>query len=468
MIGDKIVGWIRQALLEHEPTIDPAAKHAEVIVPSATAGTASISGQEVEQRLRAMMAKDGAMTGGSLHLVGLSDLKSKLGDRWARLEDRVHSVAQKAILRHLGPRDVFFRFDDTLYVLVFADMAPEQARLIAAAITQEIYRTLLGEADLASLTVRSAVTRLDGSTVMESRSIAALLADALLANEHGHTMQQPSDATPSGTRRESSPPLKPKIEIRYRPVWDIRRQVLSTYLCIPTARVFGSTPACGYDVLEGSRDADSILSLDLQALREAVETLDELYRNLFRFILVVPLHVETLAQPTRRRIYADHLRSIPEYIRGLTQISLHGLPAGTPYSRLAEFVAVLRPFVRGVFVDVGIDWGDYRVLTEAGIRVVSTTWPRGRGKQQAAELLAHFRADSAHVHLRMFLDGVPDQMAARMVRAAGVDFIAGPAIAADLAAPQHMLRFTWDDLVSADGESAPKRRRRVARSEPGA
>lgn len=447
MIGDRIIGWVRQALSDQGPEITP--NTADRGVTWRLDEPNPISGTQVEQRLRSMMTTDGTLTGGSLHLVGLADLKLKLGDRWNKLSERVHLVSQKAILRHLGPRDVFFRYDDTLYVLVFADLAPEQARLITAAIVEEIYRTLLGQADLASLSVRSAVVQLDGSTVIETRSIAELLAEALVKNN------SENESSPLLDKDNKSALRKPKIEVRYRPVWDIKRQVLSTYLCVPTAKVFGTTVLTGYDVLEGQPDPEGILSLDIQVLRDSVDVLDDLYRNLFRFILVIPLNIETLSQQTRRRVYVDHLRAVPDHVRNLIQISLFGLPSGTPYSRLAEFVAVLRPFVRGVFVHVSLDRHDHRVLAEAGIRVVSTGWPRGRSMQQLAEPLAHFRANSSRLHLRMFLDGVPNQTAARMVGAAGVDFIAGPAIEADLEVPQHMLRFTWDDMVQTTIEKTP-------------
>src|SRR5580658_3419666 len=50
---------------------------------------------------------EGSIAGARFSLVGLSELREQLGERWPQLSARVHELAQAVIQRHLSRGDVF-------------------------------------------------------------------------------------------------------------------------------------------------------------------------------------------------------------------------------------------------------------------------------------------------------------------------------------------------------------------------
>ncbi len=79
---------------------------------------------------------------GGVHFVGLDQVRSRVGEKWPHLADRIHRVVGRIIEQHLHPSDLCCRYDDLTYVLVFGDRDPAVAEETCHAITQEIISRL--------------------------------------------------------------------------------------------------------------------------------------------------------------------------------------------------------------------------------------------------------------------------------------------------------------------------------------
>src|SRR5690606_18075558 len=64
-----------------------------------------------------------SVSGARFGLVGLTDLREHLGERWPELAERVHGLAQTVISRHLTRGDVFDAHGEDGYVVLFAQLS---------------------------------------------------------------------------------------------------------------------------------------------------------------------------------------------------------------------------------------------------------------------------------------------------------------------------------------------------------
>lgn len=97
-----------------------------------------------EQKLRELSGRHPELLAASVHVIGLQKVKEHFGPRWGAVSDRVHSVINQIVERHMGPTGLHSCYQDLAYVLVFAGMAPKMAQLRCGLIVEEISRRLFG------------------------------------------------------------------------------------------------------------------------------------------------------------------------------------------------------------------------------------------------------------------------------------------------------------------------------------
>lgn len=79
-----------------------------------------------------------------LQLIGLTRVRTALGPRWPELAERVRSVADTVIRKHVLRGDVYEQNGDDGYLVLFVDLSIEDARFKADSIAREIERRLIG------------------------------------------------------------------------------------------------------------------------------------------------------------------------------------------------------------------------------------------------------------------------------------------------------------------------------------
>ncbi|MBB6252372.1 hypothetical protein [Nitrospirillum iridis] len=422
-----------------------AAYHARPSGPAGAGGlvTPEATSDDFQDRLNAILAHQARVSAGSVQMLGLESLKERLGARWESVRDRVHQLADRLLNQSLSPSDVVFPYGPDTYLVVFARMDERAAGLLCARVLQDLQRLLLGDADTATIVVRTAVRKVSGDLVMKPHRLADLLAGAARADAvakdggvgAGSTGAGPASRTavdplgnavtgsaggagaplwaplpgqgagrprgvpvPSGAEPPAfqsgevkaawaaHSPLGP-LEIVYRPVWDANHQALCLYITRGRRRRRGGQAVYGYDSIPqlagpGPLSAETlhaILELDEEAMRQAIAAYLELYDNRFRFFLSLPVHYETLAGVQRRRSYVALASRIPAHLIPFLTYHLVDLPDGTPTGRLADFVTALKPFGRNLMVGIGLGRQDMATLAAAGVKGVGVILPGAGG-----------------------------------------------------------------------------------------
>lgn len=413
------------------------AKAPEHLAPRPVAAEATSS---LKSRLTAAVNGRSVIAAGAFHLVGLAEIRERLGSDWERVRGKVHLQARRIIERHLSPRDVYFPGGPDDYVIVFAAMGKEMAQLVCAKISQEVQQTLLGDSETQDISVRTVVSETDGSLRMEKAKLSDLVADAS-ASSIAADAPAPAewDMPPmQPAARAAALPLAAYGEIVYRPMWDVQREALTTYLTRRAPGIVGMRP--------NGASPEELARLDIEALGAGIEMLADLYRNKFRLRLAFPVSFEAISSVPRFRTYIAQCRTIPETLRQLVAFELVDLPTGVPYGRLAELASALRPFCGLIIATV--DWWrtDLSQYANTGIRMVNTIIAPGAEEKRTLADMDRFARAAEKAGLLTAVEGVATTSVALAARGAGIGFISGDRVGACVEVPAHMLRFTWSEL----------------------
>jgi len=351
----------------------------------------------LKTRLAAAVQGRDVIAAGAFHLVGLAEIRERLGSDWERVRDKVHQQTRRVIERHISPRDVYFPGGPDDYVLVFAEMGKAAAQLVCAKITQDVQRALLGDGETREIGVRTVVSETDGSLRLEKAKLSDLVASASAAAAGGPDPASAETPTSEAPAQPVAPPLAAYGEIVYRPIWDVQREVLSTYLSRRTA-VAGTRPKAA--------SPDELAQLDIEALHAGIEVLTDLYENKFRLRLSFPMSFEAVSSVPRLRSYIGLCRTIPEHLRKLVAFELVDLPTGVPYGRLAELAAALRPYCGLIMATV--DWWrtDLSQYANTGIRMVNAVITPGVEEKRILADMDRFARTAEKAGLLTAVEGV--------------------------------------------------------------
>lgn len=407
--------------------------------------TAPVADENAAQTLRRIFSRRDPAQAGSIHLMGLESLRARLGARWPAVADRVHLLTGRLLEGYLSPHDTWFRHGGEAYVVVFSQLGPEQARLICAKVVEELQILLLGDADTAAIMVRTAVHEIGSDMMLVPASLKQMLEDTATRLSQEAAVASDALDRPAGIRIRSAEKWGP-IEVRYRPVWDVKQQLVSVFIARACRLRAGRTLVWGYDALEDPEDPQQILAMDLQVIREAVSEALELYENRFRFFLSVPVHFESLAVLGRRRDMVATLQAIPPHMRSFVTYHLYGAPTGVPTGRLAEMVGTLRPYGRTVMVVVDPASNDLPTLVAAGARVACVLLPSGNSAERNRAELLRFGTVAAKNRLQTSVEGVDNLATEGLCEEAGINYLSGELIGGWSEVPEHASRRSLADF----------------------
>lgn len=413
------------------------------------------------ERLNRMLWQRRSILSGNIHLVGLQKIREQLGAEWPRISDRAQDVAQKTIQRFCRQEDIFTRYDDLSFLIIFSDLSVDQAQLRCIEIGEEIGRRLLGENFATEATeVSTGVFETDGSLIFNAVSKEGLL-KRLLPDTQIVTAAATAPETIAMDSPDELPDTNPdfsfaqidrtkalaSMDIMYRPMWDLRHNAIAKYFATAGAlNVFGEQL---WDTAL-RREFSEVLSpaeFDIYVARRALRDMAAHVARGQKILLCWPIHFETIAGRTGRNAYIDLCREIPDAVRQLLIFEVDGLPEGTPQSRLLDVLSVLKPFCRGQKVRVPWTFRQFSQITGVGLSGVGLDLAAApRGDAERIKILEDFGDGASKVGLRSYAHGLTSRAQALAALAAGFDSIDGEAVQRMVDLPGHMMRFSIEDL----------------------
>lgn len=428
----------------------PAEKHGNN--PDAPIGDGiDLSRDAFERHLQTILRQDQPTLplAGRVNFIGLSKIRERLGEKWGHVAERADGITRRAIERRLTSVDVYTRYKQLQYLIIFAQLPKEQAQLKCALIAEEITKRLLGE-DLGPelLEVKTMVSPLGGDLAFEEVPSIDVLA-ARLAEEDTETRETTSasdvdsdeDNWWEASKDAATDPLD-GIQFVYRPVWDVRHRAITTYICVPTRQGLSESQ------MSPLTNPALVRRLDATVQRHVITDLRKIMKNKRRMLLGLPVHFETLASTISRGAYVDVCkRGIPPEGWRLLAFELTGVPNGLPQSRLLELTAILRPFSRGILLRTSVRQTLFRPSTETGIaavgfEVAAESVPESRQIQDAER----FAAAARRAGLASYVHGLRTISFTTAAIAAGLDFVDGDVVTTAVDRPQSVYSFELSNL----------------------
>ena len=259
--------------------------------------------------------------GARLSLVGLADVRERLGDRWQELSDRVHELAEVVIRRHLMRGDVFEAHGDDGYMVLFAQLSPAEAEFKCRVIAKEIAAKLLGADLAASSTVAGAVFEVDRAA-LDKPDFARAISEAVAGGTPVIEVGGPRASTPAPTDTPRQPPasdfmrsfsrIAPPTPDAFSPVWNFDVGALLHFRA-------NAGPSC-YAVESTSPMAAA--KADFMALAKLLFEVGRLADAGRRLPVICPVSLSTIGNDVLRGQLVRILRQAPPAIRKLVILEI--------------------------------------------------------------------------------------------------------------------------------------------------
>lgn len=417
----------RHALLNRTLTASAAGMAADPL------HAAAADQARLQDRLDAATGEDGPASSGKTQFINLEQIKADFGDRWETVAAKARQITDQVIRRRVSPTDVVAPMDDDSYLILFAELTEEQARLKIAAIARAIQERLIGELELSERHQVKAYV-VDIAEVIHQRGGVPAIAELSQILSGGEDVAPPTRAT--GADAEIQRRIG-EVGLTYQPVWMVNKGVVPIFQ-VRTMRLDASdqiqTGAAAYP----HQDAVVCFEIDREVLLRALHDLRRLLQGQGRAILSVPLRLQSLLDQGGARLI-DLCRALPPEARQYLVIEFADLGTAAVLARLGEGMAAVQPFCRAVTARLPLGFTQFEPLVRHRITRVGFDLDDGRDPLAAygqIETLMPRLAHAAHAHrIATHLQGIIGTGLARLARDAGFDYLSGPAIAKETLRP---------------------------------
>ncbi|HYD44347.1 MAG TPA: hypothetical protein VEA79_03665 [Phenylobacterium sp.] len=379
-----------------------------------------------------------SVSGARFGLVGLSELREHLGERWPELAERVHGLAEAVISRHLTRGDVFDAHGEDGYVVLFAQLSKAEADFKCRVIAKEISAKLLGTEWGGMAKLSSVAIELDRQVLAADDIIVAV--DQAVARGKPLEPEAHAEAVPPSAMRgrtgepgptltvitREPPPALPVVEAveppeppTYAPVWDFGSSAMLRYRLLPVPAVAAGQPEP--EVVAAAKQ-------DVAALTKALFDLGRLAQLGRRLAVICPLHLTTLGRDGWRSQLIRMLKDCPEPQRRLLTLEFI-----VPAKASAAWPLALKARCAGLptawTARIGPEGDLSGLATPSGLGQVNLDLPPGfpSGKEGIAQLDAFAHAVSAAGMISGVL-GLETRALVLAASAAGFSQLSGPAV----------------------------------------
>ena len=380
------------------------------------------------------------VTAGKVHLVNFAAIQERFAEQWPNTEPKAEGLIRRAIERRLMPSDVYRKAGDLDFVLLFPSLTPQEGRLKCAQIAEEISRALVSELGAEAAQIDA------GAAIVDSKAMLAIIQqDGDLAEAIASEITK---ATAAPVKEGERPSALDHVRFLFRPIWDVKRNAVFNFLCVPMVKTQGGRVQAGEAAIEGLDDRHFRLDYDLRLLKRVLDELMRVGAQDRRLLFTIPVHVDTVSFGPFRTEYLRLWRELPLSLQRLAVFDLVGGTDGFPQSRLIEILPSLKPVSRAVTLRMPLPAvGAIGRFAHAGLHALSTetTSIREEGAQGEFE---KFVVATEKAHLLTYLHGIRSGSLALAAVGAGFSFIDGPAIGTAEVNPKDALRFSMEDLYA--------------------
>jgi len=400
-------------------------------------------------------------TQGHVFLLRLDRVKERMGESWGKSSERLHAGIEAILTRHTSGGDLYIKYDDLSYLLIFLTLNEHEGQLRSIAIADEIARRLTGS-ESSTEVVRPQGVRLgqDGTvSYVDLPPLHSVVEQTIRALSLKHAAAkpipevtpfvptQPSHLAPSvATIPEHGSTDLSRIKYIYRPLLAVNTSIISTFLCIPSRQDQKGHYLSGYEVLDNPSDPKDIYALDLAILRAGAREVQDLISRGGHSLIALPVHFETLADRHRR---IEYIRQIDECLAGHEKSVIFELtesPEGVPQNRLVELVSALKPRSRSIIARFAPDHTNFVAYRVAGLHAVGIDlYNSGKSETDLMRPMENFISEAKKNQLKCYAEGIRTLSLFSIAMTLGFDYLAGYALSAVANSAEEIHKFRLEE-----------------------
>lgn len=403
----------------------------------------------MQKRLAKLFQSKEILTGGRLQMIGLQEVREQIGGNWHRVEAAVHALTEEILQESMGDEDIYLRYGTDKYLIIFASKTHEAAEVTAAAIARKIRDRLFDEEDTLKdrVMVETTIVSLDTGKITDGDNPFADLDYAV-------------DRKRAAKRKQSTDPLEEDFDqssyqrgqsmhMVYMPLWDARRAAMSAYLAVLTDSVVqDENTLTNFRQICQERTAGEVALLDIRLIQEAVDEARSMVRDGRKFLMVCPVHVDTLSMGSTRSQFKELCKEFPESMRKFLLFNLLGVHEGIDKAALRNHVKLLCGIGRTVWSMSRMNDFRPRLYEDAGIKAVGFYLPRNADERRLMAWMDKVSDQIKVSGLGAFLLDVPSLSIATSAVCAGFAMIGGPVVHEYVDHPSNATRFRHEDLFA--------------------
>ncbi|MEX2615951.1 MAG: hypothetical protein WD767_07635 [Alphaproteobacteria bacterium] len=422
-----------------------------------SATSAAQAGEDDERLSKALQEADFA-SAGRLQVLDLDRIKRHFGDNWPRIAAKAQAMIRQTVEKTLLRGDVFVEVGELAFVLIFPNLAKEQAQVKTAAISREIARKLIGDSNSdARFDFSAVVAAIPKGKTFDAANILGNL-DALLDSEEalGATTEPAVlETTEANMTRAEQVEMELRrlitdVKFVFRPLWFVSKSALSTYLCLPVRDFGAQRRETGYRVIEIANERSLIMALDFIVLERCIAELKAMQQDGRQFLLSCPVHYETLAGVSSRTRFLEACARLPRSQQRFLLFHIVALPQRAPQGRVLEITGLLKPRARAVSIGMPLGETDFRSFVGSGVFAVGVDLNDWEGAERSLmKRMDGFVAGAHKSGLETFIHGLTSLSMTTAAIGSGFDYLHSDIILPDVDAPAHIHKFMSAELFRA-------------------
>jgi hypothetical protein len=405
----------------------PKAANVAATVPTARQVKLS-DGDAVHRLLGDIKSRGLHATAGKIQLVHLDAVRRKFGARWPAVAVRAMDLAERVLRDRLDEGDIYTRYENFAFVVVFSMIDDAVAQRKAAAISSRIHDLLMTDRELAEVfDVKAVTARVDDLPVDGEALSPAALGEGLETAVRGREVAPIRGASA----------LLGKLGVGYQPVYSVAERRIGIFIALPEKKTPDGEVFFGESAFPDG--FDSVLT----------EEMDKLITDHVVNDLLLPVHAGThrtvgtvisfysLAK-SARLVY--RLGQLPDALRPRFTVEVVGVSSETPTDALAKVVRKLANVTGRILLRTGLLDGELKRFAGCGFHSIgcdlshpdAMALPPGERDAAIQAFVAQAKAIDAEAHFY----GLTTVGAIKTAIAAGAAYLSGDAIGLCTQKPQ--------------------------------
>jgi len=464
----RILDWVRNSLMQ----IGLAGQHASESSRSSqrNGGTAAshqgllADPEDIRLLLEKLAAAQIDVSASMIQMVQLGDVRQALGDQWPKVAKTAMSVAETMLKHRLGQSDIFTRYQDYGFVVVFGTLNVELATARAEALSHEISELLLKKPELkeaiGAQQVTASVSELTGAAggdpleamnrALDAKSRQKSLKDGTKPMAAGveakpkPVSQASAPATPPAAKAPPKPmaaptpppskkaaekPVGPKLVAMYQPVLIAPKKMVGISLGVPQRRDSNGKWLIGQAAYTRGQGGDHNLSLDLFMCGKVVGDMKRAASAGGAPIVASMARIESLMDSTK---FAENFEQLSEKERNRLILQIVALNPDMPVAKIQGLFGRFRSITNNLVLHLrptSTDFGKYAAVGVGAVGCHLTPGdPGSEATARNVKLAKAFGGSAKKAGLHCHIYGVDDAETFAAATGAGAQYISGKVV----------------------------------------